>query len=133
MSSRLAPRLLSLSGILALTSASCALGRAPIVGTETTPSGAVSVQLNVTNDYGSSLRVYAIASGITWRIGTVLPGLASHFVLPRGVAGNGPVEFVALGDDNRPIRSGSLLLVPGNVVDFKIGNQPLSSTATVRP
>jgi hypothetical protein len=67
-------------------------------------------------------------------MGTVLPGLVGHFVLPQAMVGNGGVEFLASPDDgNPPARSGRLVLVPGNVVDFDIAARPVNSTASVRP
>lgn len=91
------------------------------------------VQLHVTNHHGFPLEVYAVGSGTYYRMGTVLPGFDARFVLRQAMIGNGPVEFVARsGDRNPSIRSGPLLLAPGNTVDFNIAVQSLHSTAFVR-
>jgi hypothetical protein len=47
---------------------------------------------------------------------------------------NGPVEFVATsGADEVPVRSGQLVLAPGNVVNFNIADHLSNSTTTVTP
>ena len=96
------------------------------------PDGAV--WLNVTNYSNGPMEIYAAGRGTSYRIGTVLPGLTSHFVVRPTMIVNGPVEFGARADGRSPLyRSGPLLLVPGNVVDFQLTASPTSSTATVRP
>ncbi len=93
-----------------------------------------SVILNVTDHYAQPVEVYAIGSGTSYRMGTVLPGLVSTFVLRRAMVGNGTVEFVAIpADGARTVRSGELLLRRGDIVDFVIATHLLLSTATVRP
>lgn len=90
------------------------------------------VHVNVINHYTLPVDVIAVGAGITYRMGTVHPGIASHFVLRQSMIGNGPVEFVAqpVGTES-PVRSGQLLLAPGDVVDFEIAEHLLNSTATV--
>lgn len=91
------------------------------------------VRLHITNHHGFPLEVYAVGAGTYYRMGTALPGFAGRFVLRQAMIGNGPVEFVARsGDRNPPIRSGPLLLAPGNTVDFNIAVHRLNSAAFVR-
>jgi hypothetical protein len=46
---------------------------------------------------------------------------------------NGPVEFVARALNGPYLRSGRILVQPGDVVDFDLTPSPVTSTATVRP
>ncbi len=100
---------------------------------EVRPSeGPVSVE--VTNRYSLPMEVYALGSGITQRLGTVHPGMNSHFVVPQNLIGQGSVRFEARpSGDGQPFRSGDILLAPGAVVDFVIAAQLFNSTVTRRP
>lgn len=119
---------------LALTIAACAYGRGTTPGASLAAPAGTPVQLIVTNNSGAPMQVYAVGSGTSWRMGTVLPGLVGQFVLPQAMLGADAVEFLASpGDGNPPVRSGRLVLAPGNVVDFEIEAQALNSTARVRP
>jgi hypothetical protein len=91
-----------------------------------------AVYLNVTNQSGGPIEVYAAGSGTSYRIGTVHPGLAGHFVVRPGVAVSGPVEFLARSGTGAMVRSGPILLSPGDEVDFEVGDSPLISRANVR-
>ena len=79
------------------------------------------------------MEIYASGTGTSYRIGTVFPGLSSHFVLRPGMVVNAPVEFLARSSGRLVVRSGQFMLVPGNVVDFELETTPVSSVATVRP
>jgi hypothetical protein len=80
------------------------------------------------------MEVYALGSNITQRLGTVHPGMSSHFTVPSTLVGNGSVEFEARpSGGGRPFRSGEILLAPGAVVDFLIAPQLFNSTVTRRP
>ena len=93
-----------------------------------------AVRVNVTNLHNGPITVYAVGNGISYRMGTVLPGLASQFTVRPVMVGSGTVEFVAqAGNGDQPVRSGPLLLSPGKSVDFRIGSQLLNSSATLRP
>jgi hypothetical protein len=119
---------------LLLTACACAygMGTAPDPKQPLDPDGAV--QLNVTNHASGPMEVYAFGSGTSYRIGTVYPGLSGHFVLRPTMIVNGPVEFLARTSSRDPVfRSGQLLLVPGNVVDFELATTPVTSVARVRP
>ena len=90
------------------------------------------VHLNVTNHYTLPVDVFVVAAGTTHRMGTVHPGVPSHFVLREAMVINGPVELVAQpAGTELPVRSGPLLLAPGDVVDFEIESHLINSTATV--
>jgi hypothetical protein len=93
-----------------------------------------AVQLIVTNRSGGSMEVSAAGTGTGYRMGTVLPGLTGYFVVRPGLYLNGPVEFVARSDPGTPaIRSGRLMLTPGNIVEFVLDVTAMNSIATVRP
>ena len=92
------------------------------------------IVVNVTNDYALQVEAYAVANGVSYRMGTVAPGIVSQFVLrPAMLAGGGMVEFVAQPVDfGRLVRTGAILLHPGEVVDFFITSHLVASYATVR-
>ena len=117
---------------LVVLGAACAHGGAAGNTSETEPAGR-EIRLNVTNRYALPVDVYAVAAGTSYRMGTVSPGIGSHFVLRAGMVGLGPVEFVAHpAGGEPPVRSGRLVLAPGDVVDFEIAAHLINSTATVR-
>ena len=96
------------------------------------PEGAVYV--NVINHYNGPVEIYATGSGTSYRVGIILPGLSSRFALRPLMTTGGPVELVARsGSGNPAVRSGHMLLAPGDVVDFRIATNMLTSGATVRP
>jgi hypothetical protein len=92
------------------------------------------VLVNVTNYYGLPIVVSAVGSGTVYRMGTAYPGMVSQFALRQAMlASGGMVEFVAQpAGTERPVRSGRLLLTPGDVVDFEIATHLLGSYAAVR-
>jgi hypothetical protein len=119
---------------LLLTSSACAYGIGSAKDTTRAQDAEGVVQLNITNHNTGPMVVYAVGSGTSYLMGTVYPGLASHFVVRPGMITNGPVDFLARPRNGGPLfRSGQLLLAPGDVVDFELGDYPLTSTARVRP
>ena len=94
-----------------------------------------SVVVNVTNNYAVAMEIFAVGSGITYRLGSVNPGLDGRFVLRQAMLlSGGQVEFLAQATGFGPrVRSGELQIVPGNVVDFVIETNLIGSQATVRP
>jgi hypothetical protein len=93
-----------------------------------------AVYLNVTNNSSLPMVVYAVGSGVSYRLGTVSPGISSRYTFPPSMIGNGPLEVQARPSGGGDlIRSGQLLLSPGQVVDFKIEDSQVNSTTTVRP
>lgn len=117
---------LLVAGVI-VTGAACAHGSGGAANSGTARPAETVVRLNVTNESTYAFEVYVVGSGISHRLGTVAPGIDRHFVVPRSMIGNGPVEFQA-----GAARSGQLLLAPGDVVDFVIKSPAFSSTATVR-
>jgi hypothetical protein len=114
---------------LLLTASACAHSG----GGEVQPTDSPAY-VEVTNQHALPMEVYALGSGITHRMGTVNPGMAGHFVVPRNLIGNGSVLFEARpSGGGQPFRSGDLLLAPGAVVDFAIAAQLFNSTVTRRP
>ncbi len=90
------------------------------------------VRVDVTNHYSLSAELYAVAAGVKQRLGTVNPGVTRTFVVPPGMLGAGPVSIVAEIINENPVASGSLQLVPGDVVEFEIATHLIGSTAHVR-
>jgi hypothetical protein len=119
---------------LMLAACACAHGRRATTAAPEVKPDSSTVILVVTNYYVLSVDVYAAASGTSYRMGTVSPGIVSQFKLHQSMLGNGTVEFLAEpADGAHTVRSGELLLTPGDIVDFVIANHLLHSTATVRP
>ena len=115
-----------IAGLL-LTSAACRGGAPPEPDNR-------PVRVEVTNNYALPMEIFVVGSGITQRLGTVHPGMVGHFVVPKGMVGNGSVEFQAQPSARgQTVRAGQLLLQPGEVVDFTITAQLFNSTATLRP
>jgi hypothetical protein len=114
---------------LLLTASACAHSG----GGEAAPA-AGSVEVTVTNQNALPMEVYASGSGINHRMGTVHPGMNSHFVIPQTLVGNGSVQFEARpSGGGQPFRSGEILLAPGSLVQFQIAPQLFNSTVTRRP
>lgn len=102
-------------------------------GTATNGSQPQPVRVNVTNHYALQVDVYAEAGGTSYRMGSVSPGFDSRFVLRRAVLALGPVVLVARPRGGEaPVRSGRLLLAPGDVVQFEITSTLINSTVNVR-
>jgi hypothetical protein len=118
---------------LVLASTACAYGLGPATGARRVHDPHGAVQLNVTNLSGGTMEVYAVGSGTVYRIGTVHPTLGGRFTVRPAVIVNGPVEFVARSASGALVRSGPILLAPGDVVEFELAANPVSSTAVVRP
>jgi len=101
-------------------------------GGEAAPT-AGTVEVSVTNRNALPMEVYASGSGINHRMGTVHPGMDSHFVLPQNLVGSGSVQFEARpSGGGQPFRSGEILLAPGSLVQFEIAPQLFNSTVTRR-
>lgn len=117
---------------LMLAVCACAHGRAS--RSEPTPvKSNETVRLNVINHYTVAVDVYAQAEGTSYRMGKADPEIPSRFMLRRAMLGDGPVEFVAIPADGvYVVRSGQLLLVAGDIVDWVIANHLRHSVATVR-
>ena len=96
------------------------------------PAG-IPVQVEVTNQYGAPMEVFAVGAGTSHRLGIVDPGMVRRFEVPQTLVGNGPVEFQAHPSaSTRLVRSGEVLLAPGAFVDFVITAQLFNSSATLR-
>jgi hypothetical protein len=118
---------------LALAGSACAFGRGTADDFKRPQDPGGAVELHVTNNSGAPMEVYAAGSGTLYRIGTVHPGLPGRFVVRPTMIVNGPLEFVARSVKGPFLRSGRILVQPGDVVDFDLTPSPVTSTATVRP
>jgi hypothetical protein len=122
-----------LAAALLLPSSACAYGLGGAKDTTRAQDAEGAVQLNITNHNKGPMVVYAVGSGTSYLMGTVYPGLASHFVVRPGMVSNGPVEFLARPrNGGRPFRSGVLWLHPGAIVDFDVWDYDLTSPASAR-
>ena len=90
------------------------------------------VQLEVTNQSGGPIEIYAQGSGTSYRVGTVHPGLTGRFIVRPGMVLNGAVEFLAVSGMGDLVRSGPMLVRAGDVVDFALTPHRATSVATVR-
>jgi hypothetical protein len=115
-----------------LASSACSYGIGATAGPAGPRDTKRTVQLNVTNHSGGPMDVYAAGSGTQYRIGTVHPGLPGRFVVRSGMVTNGVVEFTARSAGGAVVRSGVMLLGPGDVVDFELAGNTVTSTARVR-
>ena len=92
------------------------------------------VRVEVVNRHPLAVEVYAFATGMERRLGTVEPGMKASFVVPPNLTTSGDVELqVSPAASSQRFRSGSLLLAPGSIVDLNVAPQLFSSTATIRP
>lgn len=92
------------------------------------------IRVEVKNNHALPIEIFVDGSGIHHRLGTVHPGMSASFQLPAAMIGNGSVEFLAYSSANRqPNRTGPILLSPGAVVDYTIGQVLFNSTAIIRP
>jgi hypothetical protein len=89
------------------------------------------VQLEVTNQSGGPVEIYAQGSATSYRVGTVHPGLTGRFTIRPGMGLNGAVEFLAVSGRG-VVRSGPMLVRAGDVVDFALTPHTATSMATVR-
>jgi hypothetical protein len=116
---------------LVLATVACTHAATPREAATPTKSGS-EVRVEVTNHYSLSAELYAVAAGVKQRLGTVNPGVTRTFGVPPGMLGAGPVAIVAEITNENPVASGSLQLVPGDVVEFEIAMHLIGSTARVR-
>jgi hypothetical protein len=122
--------------VAALVIGSAALGCAPTRVVTSEGSGMPAAQVVavlVQNDYMLPMNIYAVANGRTQRIGNVGPGMSGTFVLDPGIMVTGFVDIVARpSGGGRSVDTGQLNPVPGQTVDFYIGNELAASHATIR-
>lgn len=123
---------------LGLTTLLVAVGacahRAGAAGGPSAPQAAQApTRIEVTNHYGLPVEIYVAAGGAYERMGTVAPGIEGRFTVHRAMLGVGPIEFVAVPAGNEPpVRTGRLLLDPGDVVEFEIAATLVHSVTRVR-
>jgi hypothetical protein len=98
------------------------------------PHGA-PVSVNVINNSQSSMEIFVVGGGTTYRIGSVAPGIPRRFELRPGmIAAGGHVQFVAQASGAGPrVTTDEIVVSPGDIVDFEITTSLVGSHATVRP
>ena len=117
-----------------LTATACLFGshKGADAGRDTADS---RVEVNVTNNYSLPVEVSASASGTTYRMGLVAPGIVGHFKLRRSMLASGGMgEVVAkpVGTEP-PVLSGEMLLQEGGLVEFEVAMHLLGGYAKGRP
>ena len=121
----------SVAAALAVAAVACTHGTTTSqAATPTKEAGQVRVE--VTNHYSLSAEIYAAASGIQQRLGTVNPGTSRTFVMPPNMVGGGPVTIRAEITNESPVISDGLQLVAGDVVEFEIATHLMGSRARIR-
>ena len=121
-----------ISAAVVLASSACAYGGIGAGEIRPDREALRSVQLQVSNTSGGPVEIYAAGSGTSYRVGTVHPGISEGFAVRPGLTLDGAVEFVARSADGHLVRSGPMLLAPGDVVDFDLTPHTATSNATVR-
>ncbi len=108
-------------------------GNHPVQRYPTLQYGAVAVE--VTNDYGLPMEVYASGAGVVYRLGTVLPGIVGHFELRQALlASGGTIELFARARGAGPtVRSGLVNPQPGDTVQFEIPALLRGTALGIRP
>lgn len=122
--------------LAAVLGAACA-GRSPRVVTTTESGGEVDVRAPVTirvkSEYTGPLVVYAMTEGRATRLGDVQGSRVEEFRLPSTSIPTNGITLVAVpvGGSARA-SSGTLLVGPGQTVEFTVGAALTNSAATVR-
>ncbi len=117
-----------------LTLTACASGRdAAALSGDVRPDDR-PVLVNVTDNYVLPAEIWASGCGTSYRLGTVHPGIVSHYVLRQSLLlCGGVVEFAAQPAGTEPlVKAGRELLKAGDVVDFVITTHLVASYTWVR-
>ncbi|HSC30339.1 MAG TPA: hypothetical protein VLD17_01350 [Gemmatimonadaceae bacterium] len=115
-----------IAGLMAVAT-SCAHQGAALGANQSLP-----VQLDVINHYALQVDVFAEAGGTSYHVGTVAPGIDSHWVLRRSLLVLGPVQLVAQPrDGGRPFRTQTLQVSAGDTITLEITSTLFNSTASV--
>jgi hypothetical protein len=95
-------------------------------------SPATSIGLTVTNQNFADMDVYAVSDGLATRLGTVTGNTTRSFAL-HGSMATSDLRIVAtpIGGNGRA-SSGSLIVSPGQTIDFKISPVLRNSTVSIR-
>ncbi len=123
-----------LPACVALLAAAPACSRAPGPGgPPSVQPVAAPVRVEVTNRFGLPVDIYAYGANSSQRLGTVNPGLRAQFVIPPALLASGSLELRAVtGTADGPASSGTLLVTPGDVIEFQVGSQLFNSVTNIR-
>jgi hypothetical protein len=118
--------------VLIMTGAACSHHHGATAGPQ---PARLPVTVNVTNNYETSIEVFAVGAGTSYHIGSVAPGIVRSFELSMNLIGSGgSVRFLAQVTGYGPrVQTDDVVLSPGDVVDFEITTNFFDSRATVRP
>ncbi len=93
----------------------------------------VPTSVEVQSNHALPVDIYVNARGYSRRLGTVHPGMSSHFEVPQAALVNGGVlELEVRPASGSTFRSGDLILSPGAIVDLVVQARVFASTATIR-
>lgn len=113
------------------TMAATACSRTGEEAGEVVPANAVG--LTVRNNNYLDMDVYTVVNGVSTRVGTVTGSTTRSFVLDPSVALQSGIRIVAspIGGNGRA-SSGSLVVAPGQTIEFDIGTILSNSSAVIR-
>jgi hypothetical protein len=113
------------------TMAATACSRTGEAAGEVVPANAVG--LTVRNNNFLDMDVYTVVNGVATRIGTVTGSTTRSFVLDPSVALQSGIRIIAtpIGGSGRA-SSGSLVVAPGQTIEFDIGTILTNSSAFIR-
>ena len=118
-----------LAAVTTLTSASACSHTYQAAG-DVVPTNVIG--LSVKNENFLDMDVYAVADGLATRVGTVTGNSSRRFVLDASVATQ-DLRIVAtpIGGNGRA-SSGTISVVPGQTIDFRIGSFLSNSSVLIR-
>ncbi|HXD49952.1 MAG TPA: hypothetical protein VN600_14320 [Gemmatimonadaceae bacterium] len=113
------------------TMAATACSRTGEEAGEVVPANAVG--LTVRNNNYLDMDIYTVVNGVATRVGTVSGSTTRSFVLDPSVALQSGIRLIAspIGGNGRA-SSGSLVVAPGQTIEFDIGPILSNSSAFIR-
>ena len=91
------------------------------------------VPVHVKNENFADVNINAIIGGVSRRLGTVTGNSVGDFVINYGLSPGQPIILTAIAIGGAGgVSSGSLLVAPGQMIDFRIGSVIRQSSASVR-
>jgi hypothetical protein len=115
-------------GAVLTTAAACS--RTNELGGELAPANIITV--HVRNNNFLDMDVYAVSEGLSTRLGTVTGNSSRDFAADASMATqNFRIVATPIGGNGRA-SSGTILVSPGQTVDFTIGSLLQNSTAVIR-
>ncbi len=115
------------------SAAACGRSAAPLDEAGSAEQSADAVTVVVQNDYSEPMDIYAYSGGRTTRLGAVMPGKRSTFVLDAAMMPTGFVKILANAPGGHGVvHSTQLHPTARHTVEFDIGFNLAESRATIR-